>query len=277
MKEDIQRTMNVFCGLTILSLILVAGVSGIFSGMMGLVIIVLIPSMHILKVSPLRTNSGVKKQISFFEICIITLFLFGMCRIIAYALISIPWISKIDNTLVIPEYSSQIVQLLVIIFALVVEELLYRGILLNKLRKHGDLFAVAVSSIIFGISHGARFYTMIAGLFIGILYVISDSIIAPIVLHALYNLGAIYFEKLVLKTNIRAVLFYLAICIICLAIMLIDKRFKRIFMDFRNKYKEEAGLNKGKYSAAFKSEVFLVFVLIMGVMAALTFSFLFKN
>ncbi|MBU3188396.1 CPBP family intramembrane metalloprotease [Clostridium bowmanii] len=166
---------------------------------------------------------------------------------------------------------------MVFIFALVVEELLYRGILLNKLRKHGDLFAVVVSSIIFGIAHGARFFTMIPGLFFGLLYVISDSIIAPIALHALYNLGAIYFEKLVLKTSIRAVLFYLCMCIICLAIMLIDKRFKTTFIDLRNKYKEEHGLNKGKYSAAFKSEIFLVFVLIMGIMVALTFSYLFKN
>lgn len=270
--EDIKRTMNVFCGLTVISLFVSRGGFGNFFVQ---VILVIIPAMYILKVSPVKIIEGVKYPISLFGICNITILMWGLYRIIIYALVSIPWIAKIENTLELPEYSPLIVEILFFIVALTLEEVLYRGILLNKLRKHGDLFAVVISSIVFAIAHGARIYTIIAGLLVGVLYVISNSIIPPIALHALINLSAIYFESSVFESNRMIILFYLVICIICVALMLIDKGFRTTLIAMKSKYKEKVFI-KEKYIAAFKSEGFLVFLMFSVLSAAMTFSVLFK-
>ena len=99
---------------------------------------------------------------------------------------------------------------LLVLFQLTVafsEELLCRGILFNALRdKHGEsgrglLAAVCLSSFIFGVMHfigmmnGAPFMAtlsqVLAAFFIGIffcaLYVRTGSLLAPIIVHALFN------------------------------------------------------------------------------------------
>lgn len=70
------------------------------------------------------------------------------------------------------------------------EEIFFRGVLLEKLRKYGDLFAIITSAVIFGILHGIRFITATTfGLITGFLYVAGGSIKWPILFHFLVNFG----------------------------------------------------------------------------------------
>ena len=74
----------------------------------------------------------------------------------------------------------------------VVEEIVYRGILLENLRKYGDGFAIVISALIFGMLHGSRStYTFLGGIFTGVLYVKSNRLSYPILMHMFINLFSI--------------------------------------------------------------------------------------
>ncbi|MCM1989351.1 CPBP family intramembrane glutamic endopeptidase [Oceanirhabdus seepicola] len=73
----------------------------------------------------------------------------------------------------------------------IVEELLYRGVLLEHMRKrYNPLVAVLVSSLFFGIVHGNLHQgvgSFFFGLCLGIVYVKTNSILASIFLHMVNN------------------------------------------------------------------------------------------
>jgi membrane protease YdiL (CAAX protease family) len=81
------------------------------------------------------------------------------------------------------------------------EECLFRGLLLGSLLENKKpLAAVLLSSLIFSLTHAVNFfslsvgetfaqmgYTLVLGLFLGILYSESENLVYPILLHALFN------------------------------------------------------------------------------------------
>ncbi len=70
------------------------------------------------------------------------------------------------------------------------EEFMFRGVILNFLRKYGDGFAVLVSSILFGLFHGNFVqipFAFIVGLVCGFLVVRTNSMLPSILLHFLNN------------------------------------------------------------------------------------------
>jgi membrane protease YdiL (CAAX protease family) len=81
------------------------------------------------------------------------------------------------------------------------EECLFRGLLLGSLlESKKPLVAVLFSSLIFSLTHAVNFfslsvgetfaqmgYTLVLGLFLGILYDESENLVYPILLHALFN------------------------------------------------------------------------------------------
>lgn len=77
------------------------------------------------------------------------------------------------------------------IIAPICEELIFRRLLLLPLRKFGDGFAIVITSLIFGFTHG-NFdqlpYAFTVGLLLGLLAVNSNSVKPSMVLHALNNL-----------------------------------------------------------------------------------------
>jgi membrane protease YdiL (CAAX protease family) len=71
-----------------------------------------------------------------------------------------------------------------------VEELLFRGVILNILRQHGDSFAIIMSAFIFGLYHGniPQFvFAFLMGLIAGYLYIRTGSILIPILIHMFNN------------------------------------------------------------------------------------------
>lgn len=77
------------------------------------------------------------------------------------------------------------------VVAPVVEELIYRKLLLYPLRKYSDGFAVVVTALIFGFGHGnlnQMPYAFVVGLLFGTLAVRSNSVIPTMILHVVNNL-----------------------------------------------------------------------------------------
>lgn len=77
-----------------------------------------------------------------------------------------------------------------VIFAPILEELWFRGVVLESLRPYGNGFAIFVTAILFGITHANLaqfFYATIIGLFLAYVAIHTGSIIVPMILHAMMN------------------------------------------------------------------------------------------
>ncbi|MCF7708512.1 MAG: CPBP family intramembrane metalloprotease [Verrucomicrobia bacterium] len=76
------------------------------------------------------------------------------------------------------------------------EELLFRGFLQGILEQTTNAFAaVAISSIVFGMFHLITplyaLITIIMGVYIGLIYMVTDSLLIVIMLHAVYDFAAL--------------------------------------------------------------------------------------
>ena len=87
------------------------------------------------------------------------------------------------------------------------EEMLFRGVLQYELGSQiGDIFAVILTSIIFGALHAVTpLYAILASLasvYFGYLYLAFENLAVPIYTHALYDIGALlYAHWTVVKMN----------------------------------------------------------------------------
>ncbi len=100
----------------------------------------------------------------------------------------------------IPGYILMILNIAVV--PALIEEFAFRGVLLQPLRKYGDGFAVAVTSIVFALLHGNMTqipFAFLAGLALGYFCVATGSIWTSITIHFLNNLSSviitIYYER----------------------------------------------------------------------------------
>lgn len=95
-----------------------------------------------------------------------------------------------------------------------VEEFACRGIVLGLLKKHGEGFAIIVSSIVFGIMHG-NFeqipFAVLVGLILGYIYVKTNSIWISIAVHCANNAVSVIFTYLnnTLSANMQNVVYLL--------------------------------------------------------------------
>ena len=97
-----------------------------------------------------------------------------------------------------PTWISLILNIFVIgILPAVLEEAVFRGCVLRVLRPYGDGFAVVISAILFGLMHGnirqIPFATLV-GLILGWLYVTTNSIFWPMLIHFINNALSVIME-----------------------------------------------------------------------------------
>lgn len=79
----------------------------------------------------------------------------------------------------------------VVILGPVVEELIFRKLLIDRLSRYGTLFAVTISSVAFGVFHGnfyQFFYAAGIGMILGYMYCIFSKVRYSILLHMIINL-----------------------------------------------------------------------------------------
>lgn len=77
-----------------------------------------------------------------------------------------------------------------VIFAPILEELWFRGLVLESLRPYGNGFAIFVSAILFGVTHANLaqfFYATAIGLFLAYIAIHTGSLVVPMILHAMMN------------------------------------------------------------------------------------------
>ena len=89
-----------------------------------------------------------------------------------------------------------------------VEEIQFRGVYLNALKKYGAGFAILTSSVVFALLHpGIRFFiALVLGIFTGILMIITGKVIWPIFYHSIYNTTLLFLEN-------EKSIYFMALCI----------------------------------------------------------------
>ena len=83
------------------------------------------------------------------------------------------------------------------------EELLFRGIIMQSLRRFGDYFAVIVSSVLFALIHGNLIqgpYSLLLGMFIGYFVIYTGSLWTGVAIHFVNNATAVVLEN-ILRTQ----------------------------------------------------------------------------
>ena len=82
----------------------------------------------------------------------------------------------------------------VVVIPPIVEEMMFRGMILQGLRRFGDGFAVFASAALFGLYHGNLAQTVFAflcGLVLGFVVIRTDSLLPAILIHAVNNASAV--------------------------------------------------------------------------------------
>ncbi|MBQ7333836.1 MAG: CPBP family intramembrane metalloprotease [Clostridia bacterium] len=104
---------------------------------------------------------------------------------------------EINNTTadLITEAPIWLVFILVVILAPIVEELIFRKLMIDKLSRYGDTVAIIVSAVAFGLFHGnfyQFFYAAFLGLLLGYVYCKSGKVKYTIIYHMIINfLGSV--------------------------------------------------------------------------------------
>lgn len=92
----------------------------------------------------------------------------------------------------VPVWDSIIYVITLCFIVPVTEEVTFRGVIFGQLRRgFGPWVSVFLSAVLFGIMHGISVhigYAIACGLIIAACYHITDSIVAPIILHAVFNI-----------------------------------------------------------------------------------------
>lgn len=86
------------------------------------------------------------------------------------------------------------------ILAPIFEELFYRKAVIDRLRRYGDLPAILISGVIFGLIHGnlsQLFYATAVGILLSFIYVRTGSVLYTISIHSAFNMiGGVYTTEL---------------------------------------------------------------------------------
>lgn len=84
-----------------------------------------------------------------------------------------------------------LIAILVVIFTPIIEEVVFRGILVNRLCvTFSTKTAIIISSILFGILHTNSLGAIIFGVMMAIIYIRTERLVIPIICHSLNNLVA---------------------------------------------------------------------------------------
>jgi membrane protease YdiL (CAAX protease family) len=88
------------------------------------------------------------------------------------------------------DFSMVLIIIYSVVFAPILEELIFRGIILNSLSKYDRTFAIIVSSIMFGVTHGnfqQAFYATIMGIVLAAVDLRYNSIVPSVIVHTCAN------------------------------------------------------------------------------------------
>ncbi len=119
-------------------------------------------------------------------------------------MLSLFHISTQDTTLQELVFSSQgiLISLVAVLCAPIIEEILYRKILIDRTRRFGEKTAIILSGVMFGLFHGnftQFFYAMFLGMLFACVYMRTGKIIYTIILHMMVNFWGSFMPLLTLR------------------------------------------------------------------------------
>jgi membrane protease YdiL (CAAX protease family) len=98
--------------------------------------------------------------------------------------------SGIEQALAQSDFSMAFILIQSVLFAPILEELIFRGIILGSLSKYDRTLAIIISSVMFGVTHGnfqQAVYATVMGLVLGAVALRYNSIIPSVICHTLIN------------------------------------------------------------------------------------------
>lgn len=149
----------------------------------------------------------------------------------------------------------------------IAEELLFRSVILERLRRYGDLFAVLTSALLFSLLHSSfqsYLYAFVSGVIFGLLAIWTGSALCPIIIHFINNALSVCMILLADKTSMQqSDLIYIGILgvvfiIAVAAVLLLQKNNSQTF---ELKFCEKIVTGKRKASILFFSLPIIVFII----------------
>lgn len=157
----------------------------------------------------------------------------------------------------------------VVIIAPIVEEVMFRGILFNYIRKRSGniVFAIIISSITFGIAHGngeQGIYASILGVFLALIYLYTGSIFGDILVHMIAN-GVTTFQNVILSSFTGTVKTKILLDIVWIHLLVGIAMFLLAWY-FYKKQKENK-IKKGFFRTSVSlCSICLVFIVLIGIL-----------
>ncbi|MGI6403889.1 MAG: CPBP family intramembrane glutamic endopeptidase [Oscillospiraceae bacterium] len=160
----------------------------------------------------------------------------------------------------------------------VFEEMVFRGVVLQSLRRFGDGFALAVSSILFACAHGNLVQApnaMLTGMVLGYFALRSGSLLTPMLMHfinngiaALVNLGMLYLPAAFYQLLNNLILpIYLVLGVLGVGMMFV---FNEGFVPL---FSTETGMGSGeKFGRFFTTPLAVLYLLLTLYVTALNFA-----
>ena len=145
------------------------------------------------------------------EVLIVCAFAFGLLGIVSMYMLLVTFLSEHMNTVkdelevysetidrfteVTPEEVPVFDQILDYITSVlvipVVEELVFRGVILGQFRKaYSGWFSIAISAVVFGLVHGISVhigYAILCGILLGLVYYLTSNLVLTIIIHVIFN------------------------------------------------------------------------------------------
>lgn len=96
--------------------------------------------------------------------------------------------------------------IIVVLIGPIVEEFIFRGLIIDRIRPYGELAAILFSGIIFGVFHGnfsQFFYSAAVGIVLAYIYIRTMKLVYPAILHMLFNFSLGFLPLLIEKISLN--------------------------------------------------------------------------
>lgn len=234
--------------------------SQILISVLWMIIVNLLPIIFICKNMILKFDTT-KRKTNILRVSIVLLIVyFGVLyRLIGYVAVQIPLL----KSFLINNPNIKLTTLDAFSYAIlgpIIEEIIYRGILLEQLRKDGDEFAIIVSAVVFAMGHfKSSLYVIFAGVFLGIIYVVTNNLKSSIMLHIIINTASLI-ENISRLSYSKILVLYAGLLVLLIVII---KAFKiKTHKYYINRFDlATIKKDKEKYKEIFSTEWFLVYFL----------------
>lgn len=132
-------------------------------------------------------------------------------------------IQMVNNVVTILDGQSLLLQILfVVIIGPIMEEIFFRKIVIDRLASYGEVLAIVVSAVMFGLFHAnvaQTIYTTILGLLLGYVYIKSGNLLYTIALHMMMNLVHGVVPLTITNHYSQTTLLIYQVCLILIAIV----------------------------------------------------------